>query len=59
MIKECLKEVKRRGSVNHTPAKVKNCFFEPKERVEKLLAVVRNEKSNVVLLGRRVLAKAK
>ena len=39
--------------------KAKNCFVDPKERVEKLLAVVRNEKSNVVLLGRQVLPKAK
>jgi hypothetical protein len=45
------------GLVNHTPSK--GLLFELKQRVEKLLAVVRKEKLNVVLLERQVLAKAK
>jgi hypothetical protein len=44
------------GLVNHIPPKA---IFELKQRVEKLLAVGRNEKLNVVLIERRVLAKVK
>ena len=43
--------------MDHMPAKEKDCFVEIKERVEKLLTVVKNEKSTLVLLERRVSAK--
>ena len=41
-IRECLKDVKTRDLVDHMSAKKKSCFIELKERVKKLLAVVRN-----------------
>ena len=39
-------------------AKEKNCFVELKERVEKLLAVVRNENFNVVLFKKTCTGKS-